>query len=549
MSREKNYKFKIIIFFLSLFFVFFSFVPSFYEIYHAKDLPRERVFVLEHNYMFDYNFYLSRIRQGQEGRWLVSEKYFNQPHAGSLFQIVYLYFGKIGGIFGLSPELIYHLSRLILGFILLILIGKYALHFFPGFWGVIGFLIIVTSGSWPILVKVGEAWRFATHMGWWSAIDSLSRITFIPHVLLGQIFILVFLTGDWEDKSIKLPRLIGWGIIGFVAGIIFPPVLIVVYTVFGMLLVMELVKDRSFRTLSSIKWIQRMVFVALSFPSLIYLVLMMKVSPWSALALFDIQHRIILPYREYALALGPVLPLGILGLVLSFFQKEKRLMVPTVWILSIGLLFLIFEKVPQQSPSRFTEALVQVPLGIMTTYFLYTIWERCRSKLVKIIIGLSIFGMIVMGTGVMVSMIFWLTDQAYGKRVGTWQVPIGTQIVYPLKDFMDGIIYLRDNTSRDSVVLSYVTAGNFIPAYGGNYVYLGHANTPDENAKEKIAARFFSGKMSKEEAKEFLSRERISYVYFGIQEKELGGIKDLVSSYPFLSPLYQNDNVVIYKVK
>jgi hypothetical protein len=57
-------KIKIAILLLSVFFVLFSFTPSLYELFHAKDLPKERFFVLEHNYMFDYNFYLSRIREG-----------------------------------------------------------------------------------------------------------------------------------------------------------------------------------------------------------------------------------------------------------------------------------------------------------------------------------------------------------------------------------------------------------------------------------------------------------------------------------------------------
>lgn len=79
---------------LSVLFVLFSFTPTLLEIYNAKLLPPNREFTLEHNYMFDYNFYLSRIREGQEGRWTVVEKYYNMPHSGSLFQIFYLFFRK-----------------------------------------------------------------------------------------------------------------------------------------------------------------------------------------------------------------------------------------------------------------------------------------------------------------------------------------------------------------------------------------------------------------------------------------------------------------------
>lgn len=549
-------KIKITIFLLSVFFVLFSFVPSFYELFHAKDLPKERFFVLEHNYMFDYNFYLSRIREGGEGRWLISEKYYNLPHAGSFFQIVYLYLGKIGSLLNLSVPAVYHLSRLLFGFTLLMLIGIYLLRFFSGWWGIVGFLLIVTSSSWPILIKMGNTWRFATHMGWWSAIDSLQRITFIPHVLIGQIFLVLFIWRFGDNKSLRLLKLMAWGAVGFIAGIIFPPTLIVVYTVFGVLSVVELFQSKSPRLPKLLrKWLPRIVFVLLSFPSLVYLQLMFKVAPWSALALFDVQHRIILPYREYALALGFILPLGVAGLFLALFNKEKKFMTAAAWITSVALLFLIFEKVPQQSPSRFTEAMPYVPLGIFATYLFKTIWDWCQNlkfplvKLVKIGSGMAITVTVLMGMGVMASMVLWLTDQAYGKRIGAWQVPIGAQIAYPLKDFMDGVFYLRDHTPKNTVVLGYVTSGNFIPAYAGNYVYIGHANTPDEDSKEKTAALFFSGKMNQNEGKEFLKRERVSYIYFGPQEKELGKVEDLVGIYPFLTSIYFNPKVVIYKTE
>lgn len=564
-----NNKIKIAIFLLSVFFVLFSFTPSFYELFHVKDLPKERFFVLEHNYMFDYNFYLSRIREGGEGRWLISEKYYNLPHAGSFFQIVYLYLGKIGSLLNLSSPAVYHLSRLLFGFTLLTLIGVYLLRFFPNWWAVVGYLLIVTSGSYPILVKMGTGWRFATHMGWWSAIDSLQRITFIPHVLIGQIFLILFIWQFGDNKLLKyFPRMILiWGIIGFIAGIIFPPTLIVIYTVFGVLSIIEFLQSKSsppaiafgnsrWRAGRLLKrWIPRIVFILLSFPSLAYLQLMFKVAPWSALALFDVQHRIILSYREYALALGPVLPLGVAGLFLALFNKEKKFMATAAWITSVALLFLIFEKVPQQSPSRFTEAMLYVPLGIFATYLFKTIWDWCQNlkfplaKLVKIGSGVVITVIVLIGMGVMSSMVLWLNDQSYGKRVGAWQVPIGAQIAYPLADFMDGVFYLRDHTPKNTVVLGYVTSGNFIPAYAGNYVYIGHANTPDEDGKEKTAALFFSGKMSQNEGREFLKKERVSYIYFGPQEKELGKVEDLAGIYPFLTSIYFNPKVVIYKTE
>ena len=81
---------------LITFFVLFSLVPTGYELLRKNDLHPDRQFELVHNYYTDYNFYLSRIRQGIEGNPLVHEKYTSEPHSGSLFQIVYLAMGWVG---------------------------------------------------------------------------------------------------------------------------------------------------------------------------------------------------------------------------------------------------------------------------------------------------------------------------------------------------------------------------------------------------------------------------------------------------------------------
>lgn len=536
---------KKIIFFLSVFFVFLSFYPTLFEIQQAKNLPKERAFELVHNYVFDYNFYLSRIREGQEGKWLVTEKYYNQPHTLSFFQIIYLYLGKWGGVFSLAPPVVYHAARLLMGLMLLMIIGKLVQTLFSGWWSIVAYLLIVTAGSWPILVRLGNFWRFSTHWGGWSVIDPLERITFLPHVLLGQIFLVMFIAA-FSNKLLKLPKLLMWWNLGLVAGIIFPPVLIAIYAIFAVLTVVEVMTSKSLKELKLLI-LGRIGFIVFSLPALLYTQIMFKVEPWHALSVFDIQHRSILPYVEYALALGPMLPLGLLGLTLALIKKEKKFYPFISWILAVGLLFVIFEKVPQQSPTRFTQMLINVPLGILATYLSYSLWGKLGKWGRWGMIGV-IGGIILMGLGVMFSSLGWKTDEVKGKMAGTWLYPEGVRLVYPLKDFMDGIDYLRLNTKTNDVVLAYEAAGNYIPAYAGNFVYLGHANTPDEDGKLKIAAKFFKGEMTIDEAKEFLTRENIRYVYYGPQEKELGDFNDLGTIYKFLKYTFINNHVTIYKV-
>ena len=553
---------KIILVSLAVFFTLLSLLPTFFEISTRKQLPFQRYFTSEHNYLFDYNFYLSRIRQGMEGRFLVTEKYYNLPHPPSLFQIVYLAFGKLGGILGLTPSTVYLFARGIFGFLLLLGIIHFGRRFFEGEKLVLFFLLAATAGSWPILVKAGPDpigaggfYRFATYMGWWSVIDSLQRITIMPHILIGQLFLIAFILKFADRKAMSFRSLLIWAVWGNLAGIIFPPTLLIVFAYFAVISALEFLDLSSSRQkwpekASSIKlflkntFSARLLFAFSTIPSFLYMSRMFKIMPWKALVLFDIEHRTGIPYREYLMALGPVFVLGFIGLVVSLILGARKYYPAVAWITSIILLFLVFEKVPEQSPLRFTEGLIQVPLTLMSVYLLSEIGRSAFKKIILI----SGYAIVAMGFLVMISMVLWLTDQAVAKRYGTWKVPIRAELAYPLKDFMEAIFYLRDNTEREQVVLSFVTAGNYIPPYAGNYVFIGHANTPDEDGKEVEVARFFKGEFEEREAEEFMEKERISFVFYGPQEKAFGEIADLSKTYAFLEKVYGNAEIIIYRV-
>ena len=81
-------------------FILASLVPTFYEISRAQDLHPDRYFELVHNFYTDYNFYLSRIREGREGAWTATEKYTSEPHKGSYIQVFYVWMGEVSAWVG-----------------------------------------------------------------------------------------------------------------------------------------------------------------------------------------------------------------------------------------------------------------------------------------------------------------------------------------------------------------------------------------------------------------------------------------------------------------
>ena len=97
------------------------------------------------------------------------------------------------------------------------------------------------------------------------------------------------------------------------------------------------------------------------------------------------------------------------------------------------------------------------------------------------------------------------------------------------------------------MILSETTAGNYIPVYSGNSVYVGHDNTVAFEEKKEKVKEFFAGRMSAEQARIWVRETRAGYVFFGPQEREeAGGIRDLRNVYPFLESVYNNALVTIY---
>src|SRR3990167_5795701 len=109
---------------LIVFFLGLSYYPTLFELSQKGKLAgKGRDFILEYNYYWpDFNLYLSKIKQGYEGRFLAVEKYTSEPHRGSLIQIFYLSLGAIGQLLNISPNYAYQLGRFFLSFLLILMI-------------------------------------------------------------------------------------------------------------------------------------------------------------------------------------------------------------------------------------------------------------------------------------------------------------------------------------------------------------------------------------------------------------------------------------------
>lgn len=565
-----------IFFILSLALVVFSLAPTIYELRHQNDIRPERAFELVHNYYTDFNFYLSRIRQGLEGNLTVHEKYTSEPHQGSYIHIMYLAMGWVGRWVRVPwhrTSDIYHMGRIVLSMTLLLLFAEFGKHSFGHdtnegitpkklWWIVIAFLLAATASTYPILVHLDDgSLRLGGYMPWWSVMDSLQRITFIPHLLAGQSLIAFLLFALSNMKVMVKP--FNWvflGILGFVLGIIFPPGLVFVLATLGVFLFIEFIFSIQKVTPKNIvNWffvhaIGRGIFIILSVPSLIYLQVMTSFFPWKELALADIKHPLPFKYPEYLQAMGIMLPLGLLGLIIVLKKKDRSFFPAVSWILSWIILLIVFNFIPQQSPLRFSEMVPHLPLGILAGYLF---WQLAQTKLSKIprfvtqiLFTVLPVALIILNLVHMYSSYLWQRDFVDHKIRAMYPlVPTGSYVMYPLKDFVNAIRWIQDHTSRDTVIVSELTTGNYIPVYAGNTVYIGHDNTVSLDEKKMYVTSLYSQLMPADQAYKWLTDENLRYIFFGPEERDVSGGKELDQTYQFLEEVYKNDYVRIFHVK
>lgn len=620
---------------LIILFLLASFAPAVYELNHRNTLPPIHQFELVHNFPTDFNFYLSRIRQGIEGNMTVREQYTSEPHQGSFIHVFYLFLGWLGRWvrvpWNRSAD-VYHVARIVFGGLLLVMIAEFCKKSFSdkhsdgSFFGdgavrgslfaahpsnpsvsspsirsakdmtvlkktlraapflfpldfslithnasLLAFLLAVTASTWPKLVFYNGGWRFGGYMPWWSVMDSLQRITFIPHLLVGQALTLFLIMAISDEATMKRPG--NWvflGVLAFLLGVIFPPGLVFVIATVGVLIMLEWLfeaKGINFiaaaKKLIPTKLIPRAIVLGLGIPSLVYLSLMTSFYPWKRLAEFDIVKPLPFDYGEYFLAVGPILVLGILGFIVAFSRRERRMLPSMAWIFAWGVLLFVFQFIPSQSPLRFSEMIPHVPLGMLTAYLFYILVGTLRQgtgdkrqadyagkNFLLVSYLMFLVTLILSGLGVMYSSYLWQRDFVDHKiRAGLPLVPTGSYVLYPLKDFISAMTYIQDATSRDTVILAETTAGNYIPVESGNTVYVGHANTVHAEEKELVVRQFFSGRMSAEQARAWLRRENLHWIFFGPQEREDGGISDLARTYSFLRAVYKNAFVTVYQTK
>lgn len=502
----------------------------------------------------DVHVYFSWMEQVKQGHFISKDLYTSEPQARVLLNSFWSIEGLIAKYTGLSNNLVFQLSRIILiPFFLSLLYLLSAFVFKEKMWRKISFVFLSLASGWGFLISLflpnsvyAKGWYNWPLDLWAPESNNLLTMFQSPHLILSTAFILLILGLSWwaiETDRYQYSLLAG---LIALAELQFHP--FHAPTIFGVLagyfLVQLLagwkkiktVKDYLFKILK-----HSLVVLVISLPSIIY---------WLTLELTDLvtqirtyQNVCLTPPLWITLAsYGLLIPLAVWA-IYNFHRPEHKFDNLKIFFTS----WLVVQFALLYAPLAFQRRLMQglqLPMIILAVWGLKFVYQTLQKKLKP-----RQFNFYVLNKPLMIILfIFVLT----GSNLYNWIREIAVFAksypqLYVRNDVVAAYEWLQQNTPPETVILSDLYNGNLIPGRTGRFVYVGHGvETLFFESKLARMAWFYSTNEFDDKKIKFLKHNRINYVFYSPNEKGMRAFKPSEKNY--LKKVFQQGEAEIYQV-
>jgi len=526
---------------LSLILLAFSYGPLVYN--YLTPPPPGKVFLGSFGYPPDFWGKIIAFQEGRLGHWLFIHKITTTiPISGSIPTIEYVILGHLSRFFPIDPIIFFHLCRLGLSLVFLLVSYKLISRVFTE---KISRLIAFTLA----LFSTGIGSQAANFMEVWTPFSVFQRSAYYPHYLFAFIFLLLtinFLSQALEERNLK--KLFWAGLFGFLTSLIHAPNTVSLYLslVFYTLLIIYLNwrQKISFQRLGY-KLIYLLIFFLVSILPIVYLYFITQSYPWTLLVKGDVKFDLgrIVPKMMFILSIGPTLFLSLYGAWLILKKKNDLSLMLAPWSITYIIGFNLVNKISSFNAQRFLQTPFFVILAILSTLALDDLSLRIvkRVKIAQenilvvftLIILLASFSVFKKSLLINIDNFRWADNYTY----------------YSSPENLAAIRWLEKNTKEKDIVLSDKINGELIAALAGNFPYIDiHiTNLSDEqfNQLEGTVRDFYQQVKTAKEAKKFLLDNQVSYVFWADEEKQMAG-KNILN-YSFLTKVYENQKVIIFK--
>jgi hypothetical protein len=532
----KKYRYHIIITILAVFFVGMYAIINILP-YFTK--PAGRHYTGLQGFVDDYVGYVSYVKEGMYGNNTFSIRSLPPPQPATSAQLILVYSGKLGGIFGLDAPTIYHSTRILFGLMFYVLMWKFFVRLFPSKRiATAATLIASVSGPLGWYAYAGGVWVYQTIATFGFTDNIIGRFCSRPHYLLGAILFVgisaINLMRPGVRSSARAAILVF--LMALILGTVHPSFTIMLGALCAIMTILRFIEKRRVDVFFT-------SYVACGMGAVIGLLL----SYWST---HQYPYTSILAFESYVLTekiplstvfndiivFGPALWIGAVGLIVGIFRgewKNEKHRYMVLWMIVQFAFFFHFYKYFRSERVRYVQSLYFIPMAYGTVYLFHLAEEKFGKWALIILTGLFI--------GISVPTYIQHFKTAFYSQVNYRDYDL---FQFPTNGMMDAYRWLDKNTSKESTVVAGYEAANNIIMYSHNYV-IGNKQgwLQDEgNRMELERDIFFSGAWTEAVACGYLKNNHISYIYDGYQEP------DGFRKYGCKKQIFTNADATIYQV-
>jgi hypothetical protein len=503
-----------------------------YALAHLS-VPPDRTFSGSLLYLLDSNSYMATIRHSMAGNWTFYDLYTPEPHQPGPLHLFYVAWGKIGALLGLSPADAFTLARIVDDALLLVVLywfltivlsrrsQRRTAFLFLAFSSGLGWMLLVFGGSTVLGDRAPDFWM--------AEANTFLTLLVFPHFAAATSLMLLAFGGlllAFRQRRI-VPALAA-ALAAFVLAWIHPFLLALVYAVIGTYLVWLWIRFRRVPWRAA-GWFS--LCVAVSLPVVAYLQFGV-ISPNAVFQAWMDQNAAPSPnVLALSVGFGLLLPLALIGAGQILRGRDGLDPFPLIWAI-VGSLLLY---APFATQRRFSEGL-HIPLCVLAAVG----WSRAKTFLDRRRISrILLTSLLVVGLGTS-NLLSWLSTMTHALN-GEWPFFLSRYEVEAMR-------WLGEHSNWTDTVLSSYLSGSYLPVWAGNRVVIGHwAETIRLAEKEQEIEEFFGAATSPDTRQEIIQRNDIRYLYYGPNERGLGGYDP--DADPSWEVVFVNDQVQVYRLK
>lgn len=517
---------------------------------YAKTLDGT-IYMWTGHYYLDYFFYLVAIAQGQRGAFFAYQQFSTNDFSRFYHLEPYIIIGQITRLFHLTPIASYWIALFILFFIFTVLMFFTISKLLPKtsfYIRIVALLFALLASPFYTIQNSGANIGIHIFDYWYASGTIFDRFEPIPHHMLSSVFILLALLIH-AKLLINIETLLIKNIIKYLIAVIFLIVSVISFNSFAFITpfitisLSSLIYLSKYLIQSKKKAAQHLLFYLFIFlltviPSAFFIKYLFS----KATFLADFKN-VEAAYHQnpgillVILNIGPILLLALFG-IRKFLCRLSPIVIVlcTFTLVSFGLYFSSLDKIVGTHNGRFLSPIYYVLFGTMAILGIKQVaafFGRYYRVILIFISFLYIF--------------YSLPPHIMKYNAITNDKNIFSPISYLPKGIIEGFKRVDSLPPQGAILITPSQfLGTVLPIYSKRATYVArHFVTPNYLDKNIKANNFYIGNMSVDQGREFLRENNIVLVALTSIE---GYTTTPLKKYPFLKEIYNNSDIMIFKV-